>query len=106
MPPHPQLKCRSLGSAHVNLGPAILLGSISGEPLRSFAYKATPSVPAPSNCAVRSLDSGSLISRNGQLRAFGGVDTHATEAGADTACTDFGCRIIDGTVRMHVADLR
>jgi len=40
------------------------------------------------------------------LRAFGGQATFATQAGADTACTDLGRRIIDGTVRdCSVADL-
>jgi hypothetical protein len=48
-----------------------------------------------------------LIGKNGQLRAFGGATTYATEAGADSGCTDLGRRIIDGAVRdCSVADLR
>ena len=48
-----------------------------------------------------------LISRNGRLRAFSLPATFATEAGAETACNDFGCHIIDGTVKdCTVADLR
>ena len=48
-----------------------------------------------------------LIGRKGQLRAFGGPATYATEAGASTACTELGCRIIDGAVKdCTVADLQ
>lgn len=48
-----------------------------------------------------------LIGRNGQLRAFTGPATYPTEAGAEQACADYGCRIIDGAVQdCTVADLR
>ena len=47
-----------------------------------------------------------VIGRKGQLRAFGGPSTYATEAGADSACEDFGCRSIDGAVEdCSVEDL-
>lgn len=48
-----------------------------------------------------------LIGRNGQLRTFCGPATYTTEAVAESACADFGCRIIDGAVRgCSVTDLR
>jgi hypothetical protein len=48
-----------------------------------------------------------LIGRNGQLRAFTGPATYPTEACAERACADFGCHIIDGSVRgSSVSDLR
>jgi hypothetical protein len=76
--------------------------------MRSVAYKGytiSPRTFQLRGSARWTLDL--LIGRNGQLRAFGGTATYATEAGADTACTDFGCRIIDGAVRdCSVADLR
>ncbi|HEX7023850.1 MAG TPA: hypothetical protein VF187_03445 [Gemmatimonadales bacterium] len=76
--------------------------------MRSFAYKGY--TISPRTFQLRGSTRWTLdllIGRNGQLRAFGGPATYATEAGADTACTDLGCRIIDGAVRdCSVADLR
>jgi hypothetical protein len=76
--------------------------------LRSFAYKGF--TISPRTFQLRGSTRWTLdflIGRNGQLRAFSGDDTYPTEAGADTACNDLGCRIIDGTVRdCTVADLR
>lgn len=77
------------------------------DPLSSFVYKGYTIRPRTfqlRGSARWTLDL--LIGRNGQLRAFGGDTTYATEAGADTACTEFGCRIIDGVVKdCTVADL-
>lgn len=47
-----------------------------------------------------------LISHGDTLRAFTGPATFPTEATANTACLEFGRRIIDGRVRgMSVAEL-
>ena len=76
--------------------------------LAPFAYKGY--TIRPRTFQLRGSDRWTLdllIDRKGQLRAFGGPTTYATEAGASTACTEFGCRIIDGVVKdCSVADLR
>jgi hypothetical protein len=90
-------------------GPLYFQSPSQENSLRSFAYKGYTISPRTfqlrGGSARWTLDL--LIGRNGQLRAFGGTDTYATEASADTACNDLGCRIIDGAVRdCSVADLR
>ena len=76
--------------------------------MRSFAYKGY--TISPRTFQLRGSDRWTLdllIGRKGQLRAFGGATTYATEAGADSACADLGCRIIDGAVRdCSVTDFR
>jgi hypothetical protein len=39
-----------------------------------------------------------LIGRHGDLRAFSGPRTYPTEESANTGCSEFGRRIIDGRV--------
>ena len=81
--------------------------ALEENPLRPFAYKGftiRPRTFQVRGTARWTLDL--LIGRNGRLRAFGGPTTYATEAGADLACTEFGCRIIDGVVKdCSVTDL-
>lgn len=82
-------------------------GQPPGAPLQPYIYKGYSI--SPRTFQLRGSDRWTLdllIGRNGQLRAFGGATTYATEAGANTACTEFGCRIIDGSVEeCTVADL-
>jgi hypothetical protein len=76
--------------------------------MRSFTYKGYTICPRTfqlRGSARWTLDL--LIGRNGRLRAFTGPTTYATRVGAETGCGDFGCHIIDGTVKdCSVADLR
>ena len=80
-------------------GEGIIPKSPLERPMPSFAYKGytiSPRTFQLRGSARWTLDL--LIGRNGQLRAFSGPTTYTTQAGAEAACADFGCGIIDGAV--------
>ena len=75
--------------------------------MRPFAYKGY--TISPRTFQVRGTSQWTLdllIGKNGRFRAFGDSPTYETEESAVAACTELGCRIIDGTVSgCSVAEL-